>query len=169
MAEFPILPLKTDALIADTTHMSTLEFGAYLKLLIAAWRNGGKLPNNAGQLAVIAGVTLVQWQSIKDVVLRPMTRSRWYISQKRLSATLLEVREKRRKNAVAAQARWRNANALHSQCERNANQIREAYSSFGSDSECVGTPKVAFEEKLAVSSELHDLLSRKTNGRGRPR
>lgn len=56
MAQFPYLPLWTDALIADTTHLSTLEFGAYLKLLIAAWRSPGcRLPNDEKRLAQLSG------------------------------------------------------------------------------------------------------------------
>ena len=35
MAELPVLPIKTDALIADTTHMSAEEMGVYVRLLIA--------------------------------------------------------------------------------------------------------------------------------------
>lgn len=38
MAEFPKLPLWTDALIGDTFHLTPAEFGAYMRLLIVAWR-----------------------------------------------------------------------------------------------------------------------------------
>ena len=39
MAEFPALPLFTDALLGDTTHLDATEFGAYLLMLIVAWRS----------------------------------------------------------------------------------------------------------------------------------
>src|SRR5262245_64880047 len=38
MSRFPSLPLFTDALVADTDHLSDAEFGAYLRLLILMWR-----------------------------------------------------------------------------------------------------------------------------------
>ena len=38
MAEFPCLPLWTDALLGDTYHLTPAQFGAYLRLLIAADR-----------------------------------------------------------------------------------------------------------------------------------
>jgi uncharacterized protein YdaU (DUF1376 family) len=39
MAELPHLPIHTDALIADTTHMTAEVFGAYVRLLMAMWRH----------------------------------------------------------------------------------------------------------------------------------
>lgn len=41
MAEFPALPLFTDALLGDTTHLTQAEFGAYMLMLITAWRAPG--------------------------------------------------------------------------------------------------------------------------------
>jgi hypothetical protein len=38
LAEFPALPLFTDAILADTAHLSHEEFGAYMRILILMWR-----------------------------------------------------------------------------------------------------------------------------------
>ena len=43
MAEFPALPLWTDAYLGDTTHLTTIEHGAYLLLLMTAWRTADAL------------------------------------------------------------------------------------------------------------------------------
>ena len=45
MAEFPALPLFTDAVIADCNHLTDEEFGAYMRILIVMWRSPGcKIP-----------------------------------------------------------------------------------------------------------------------------
>jgi uncharacterized protein YdaU (DUF1376 family) len=106
MAELPILPLKTDALLADTQHMSAEEFGAYCRLLFTMWRHGAKLANAPEELARIAGISRRRWATISDRVLRPMTITTDIVSQKRLTATWLEVLELRRKRATAASRRW---------------------------------------------------------------
>lgn len=69
MAEFPSMPLFTDAYLGDTTHLSTLEHGAYLLLLIVAWRNGGHLPNDDKVLAKYARLTKPQWQRIRSTIM----------------------------------------------------------------------------------------------------
>src|SRR6266498_2784415 len=52
MAEFPALPLWTDAYIADTTHLSDAEHGRYLLMLMHLWRTPNKkFPNDDAWLA----------------------------------------------------------------------------------------------------------------------
>ncbi len=57
MAEFPTMPVRTDALLGDTTHLSATEFGAYVRMLLSMWRNGGWLPNDPKRLARYATLT----------------------------------------------------------------------------------------------------------------
>lgn len=130
MADLPILPIKTDALLADTSHLSAEEFGAYCRILFVMWRHDARLADDPSELARIAGVPLRRWMTMSDRVLRPMTSAGGILSQKRLTATWLDVQELRKKRAHAAEKRWsstRNANASakHEQLESksNANQI----------------------------------------------
>ena len=44
MPEFPIMPTDTGALLGDTMHLTSAEFGAYVLMLIVGWRSGGSLP-----------------------------------------------------------------------------------------------------------------------------
>lgn len=106
MAELPIMPLKTDALLADTTHMTPEEFGVYVRILLAMWRHGAKLSDNPSELAIIGGVTVKKWNAIAEKVLRPMTQSGGFLSQKRLTTTWFEVQEMREKRVQAANKRW---------------------------------------------------------------
>ena len=101
MAEFPILPIRTDALLADTMDLTTEEFGAYCRILFVMWRQGGRLPHNPDQLRRIAGCHAVRWTAIGDTVMRPFTIADGLVTQKRLTATLLDVREVRKKRAIA--------------------------------------------------------------------
>lgn len=139
MAELPILPLKTDALLADTSHMSAEEFGAYMRILLVMWRHGGKLMEDETELARIAGVDSKRWMKISERVLRPLTIAGGFISQKRLTDTWLQVQAIRKKRALAAESRWsskRDANALHmdmqmhSKWNANQNQTRRISSEY---------------------------------------
>lgn len=38
MAQFPALPLFTDAIVADCHHLTDAEFGLYMRILITMWR-----------------------------------------------------------------------------------------------------------------------------------
>ena len=99
MSAAPFLPLATDALIADTTHLTTEQFGAYLLLLCAQWRNNGQpLPDDDARLARIARCSNQRWTS----KLRPVMAELFEInrcgaagwSQKRLRETFKKVEKK---------------------------------------------------------------------------
>jgi len=69
MAEFPALPLFTDAYLADTRHLTTEEHGAYLLLLMCAWRTRGcALKDDDRQLARIAGVSPTKWRRLRPAL-----------------------------------------------------------------------------------------------------
>lgn len=69
MAQFPMFPLWTDAYLADTTHLTTFEHGAYLLLLISMWRaKGCRLPDNDKLLARYAGTSLNHWAKAKPTL-----------------------------------------------------------------------------------------------------
>jgi len=112
MAEFPILPLRPQVLLADTWHMSAEEFGVYCRLLFTMWLQGGRLIDDDRELARISGVTLPRWRKIKAKVMRPMTIAGGSISQKRLTDTRINVQNLREKRALAANKRWARINGL---------------------------------------------------------
>lgn len=70
MAEYPHLPLFTDAFIADTIHLNAEQTGAYLMLLMVAWRTKEcALPDDDNVLARYARMEKRKWMANKSVIL----------------------------------------------------------------------------------------------------
>ena len=59
--------------IAATHHLTTVQFGAWSRLRMAAWRNSGSLPNDEVRLARTAGLPLDKWRKISGPVLEMFT------------------------------------------------------------------------------------------------
>lgn len=112
MAQFPALPLWTDAYIADTQHLTNEEHGVYLRLLMFAWRTPDcSLPDDDRRLALMVGVTPKKWASLKTAVMVfwSLEDGRWM--QKRLTAER-EFVERNRKQKSAAGVASSEAKAL---------------------------------------------------------
>lgn len=106
MAEFPALPLFTDAYLADTRHLNTIQHGAYLLMLMTAWRSGGCcLLDDDNYLARITGLDKRTWVANKAILM-----SFWHLNdeqkwqQRRLMDERNYVEQLRNKNAAAGRA-----------------------------------------------------------------
>src|ERR1043166_442220 len=94
MAQFPALPLWTDAYLGDTKHLTTLEHGAYLLLLISMWRTPDKrLPDDPKLLARYSGLTTGQWRRVSPIIMPFFIASGGYITQGRLTDEANHVRQ----------------------------------------------------------------------------
>lgn len=127
MAEFPALPLWTDAYLGDTTHLTTIEHGAYLLLLMVAWRSkDGLLPNDDKLLARYSKLTTGQWKRIRPILEPFFSISSDGWRQGRLTDELMAVRQFSKSQSNNAKARWLknndsdNAAALNRQCQTDA-------------------------------------------------
>lgn len=70
MAEFPALPLFTDAYLSDTRHLTAAQHGAYVLLLMMAWRTPDcALPNDDEILARWACMDRRTWMKNKHIIL----------------------------------------------------------------------------------------------------
>lgn len=72
MSEYPHLPLFTDAFIADTMHLNAEETGAYLMLLMVAWRSPDcGVPDDDVKLAHYARVSERRWKTCQYIAGEP--------------------------------------------------------------------------------------------------
>jgi len=105
MAEFPALPLWTDAYLGDTTHLTTIEHGAYLLLLIVSWRTSEcRLPDDDRLLARYARCTATQWRRLRPVLAEFFDIRDGFWTQSRLTDEALAVKQKKDKAAQAGRA-----------------------------------------------------------------
>jgi uncharacterized protein YdaU (DUF1376 family) len=61
------MPFYVGDYISDTAHLSTIEHGAYILLLLHYWRKGG-LPADERQLAAIAKMNHREWHKHRDTL-----------------------------------------------------------------------------------------------------
>lgn len=69
MSAPPFMPLYVADYLADTTHLTCTEHGAYILLLMAMWRAGGSLPDDPSKLARFARCTTGQWARMSPTIL----------------------------------------------------------------------------------------------------
>jgi uncharacterized protein YdaU (DUF1376 family) len=108
MAEFPALPLWTDAWVADTKHLNRCERGTYHDLLVLMWRTPGcRVPNDLDWLGKRLGMTPDEVsKELVPLLTEFCISSGNYLTQKRLSAEYLYVQTKTRRRSDAAKLRW---------------------------------------------------------------
>jgi len=84
MSQAPSLPFFVDAYLADTTHLTTEEHGAYLLLLMAMWRRGGSVPDDDADNARVVRLTPRRWRQVKERLAPLLVLGDGEIRQKRL-------------------------------------------------------------------------------------
>lgn len=113
MAQYPAMPLWTDAYLGDTFDLSTLEHGAYLLLLMTMWRSGGSLPDDDKKLARSARLTTGQWKRIKPRLMEFFKVENGVITQGRLTDEYNAVRQKSKRQSEKAKSRWLKTKETH--------------------------------------------------------
>lgn len=98
MSQAPSMPMFWDAYLADTTHLTTEEHGAYLLLLAAMWRRNGSVPDDDRDIARIVGLTKGKWLKVKARLAEFLTVENGEISQKKLQKTWEKTQEIASKN-----------------------------------------------------------------------
>jgi uncharacterized protein YdaU (DUF1376 family) len=105
------MPLYIADYLGDTLHLTTEQHGAYLLLLMAAWKRGGSLPDDQAQLAQIARMPIDRWQTHAAAIVLPFfTQSHGTLMHGRVSTELeaarTNVERKSRAGKAGAAAKW---------------------------------------------------------------
>jgi uncharacterized protein YdaU (DUF1376 family) len=138
--------------LADTAHLSTLEHGAYLLLIMNYWQRGGPLPEDEIKLCRIAHLSPREWRKVGPEVMKffTITSNGW--EHKRVERELDAFRTKsdHARNAGLASAQ-RRANGRSTDVQRTFNhtdtdnKIKTPLPPKGEDSEfkafCLAYPK----------------------------
>ena len=130
MAEFPSLPLFTDAIIADCYHLSDTEFGRYMRLLILMWRSPAcRVPQDPNWLSKrLFCDALAYAEHVHPIMQEFCTQvtedsSKWWV-QKRLRKEYVYVQSLTEKRRNAAKKRWsienKGKNSKQSICKADA-------------------------------------------------
>lgn len=119
MAAIPYMPLYIADYMADAAHLSTLEHGAYLLLIMAYWQRGEALPDDDKKLARIAGLTPANWARIAPVMREFFETLGNSLVHHRVERELTKLRAKSLNNRKGGLAR-----AKQSLSERSANAER---------------------------------------------
>ena len=100
MSSPPWMPLYIADYLRDTTHLGTVEHGAYCLLIMSYWVHGG-LPDDDRQLARIVRCSDRQWRSMRPLI-EPMFQKGW--KHKRIDEELEKATLKAAKRADAGRA-----------------------------------------------------------------
>jgi uncharacterized protein YdaU (DUF1376 family) len=103
---------------SDTSHLSTLEHGAYLLLIAHYWQTG-ILPTDDNRLARIAGLSMEEWLCVRIAVAQFFTKN-W--KHNRIEKELKNAADKSEKAQKSAANRWnkKEKSIMRTQCDGNA-------------------------------------------------
>ena len=109
MAAVPFMPLYVADYMADAAHLSTLEHGAYLLLIMAYWQRGEALPDDDKKLARIVGLQGANWRKVAPVLREFFITESGKLFHHRIEHELQRMRDKSLKNRKGGLARAKQA------------------------------------------------------------
>jgi uncharacterized protein YdaU (DUF1376 family) len=89
------MPIYIADYLSDTNELSAEEHGAYLLLLMAAWKRGGRLPTDSLRLQRLAMVPEKRWQRVWGMIARFFSLDGDALVQHRLNRELAKAMSRR--------------------------------------------------------------------------
>jgi uncharacterized protein YdaU (DUF1376 family) len=104
MAALPYMQLYVADYLADTTHLSAIEHGAYMLLLMNYWQRGKALQDTNGRLANVARMSNEEWNEHKQTLAEffRIDGETWFHA--RIERDLAKVKGKSEKASLAGKA-----------------------------------------------------------------
>lgn len=108
MAALPYMPLYIADYLADAAHLSTIEHGAYLLLIMTYWQRGEPLPSDDKKLSRIVRMTPDEWADARETLAEFFHDDGTTWTHKRINAELERVADKSEKARNARAQRTKN-------------------------------------------------------------
>lgn len=122
MSAIPYMPLYVADYLADTSHLSAVENGAYVLLIMNYWQRGKSLPCGDDQLARVCRLSTKEWRVIKPVIQEFFDEQDGFWMHGRVETELAKVRGKSAKASNAGKASaQRNGNGRSTDVEQTFN------------------------------------------------
>jgi uncharacterized protein YdaU (DUF1376 family) len=166
MAQFPGLMLWTGAWVADTAHLTRLERGTYMDLIVLMWRTPGcRVPNDDAWLARHMRMTADQVvQELRPIIKEFCQTDGNWLFQKRLQIEFVRAFKRSHAQSVRAKSRWERQKDLHAGNAAHAMHLsKKKERIFTGSAREEAEPEEAAEKKASkqVSAELYQLVAAK--------
>lgn len=126
MASIPYMPLYIADYLVDTVHLTTLEHGAYLLLIMHYWQTGKPLPNDDEFLMKIVRIHGNSWRKVKENILNMFVMHGNFLYHKRIEIELAKYRAKSDAARAAINSRW-SKNSEKSESKNDTDVLRTYY------------------------------------------
>jgi uncharacterized protein YdaU (DUF1376 family) len=102
----PFMPLFVADYMADTAHLTTVEHGAYLLLIMTYWQRGEALPDDDRKLARIAGMGPREWARIRETISEffQISDGTWFHSRIHTELESMRAKSLKKRNGGLARA-----------------------------------------------------------------
>ena len=114
MAALPYIQLYVADYLADTAHLTAIEHGVYLLLIMNYWQRSKPLPNDDLKLAQIGRCKKEEWLKMKNTILDFFKVDEKFVIHPRIENDLKKIKLISKKRAIAGKAgssaRWSDSN-----------------------------------------------------------
>lgn len=98
------MPLYITDYLGDTMHLSTEQHGAYLLLLMTAWKCDGALPDDDVQLRQITRISEKSWASTGPILRRFFVATNGELRHNRIDAEIATFKQLKHQRSLAGKA-----------------------------------------------------------------